>query len=60
MLYAVLLVGCLCGMSGLLVLMNRDGRVMVEAPEGAVDGFSVFVMLVLSAAALWLAWHLLW
>ena len=59
MLYAVLLVGCLCSMGGLAVLMNRDGRGVVESPEGAVDGFSVFVMLVLAGATLWLAWHLL-
>ena len=60
MLYAVLLVGCLCSMGGLLVLMNRGGAVFVEATDGAVDAFSVFMMLVLSGAALWLVWHLLW
>ena len=60
MVYAVLLVGCLFGMSSLFILMNRDEPVFVEAPDGTVDGFSIFLMLLLSAASLWLAWHLLW
>ena len=60
MLYAMLLVGCLSGMGGLFVLMHRDEPVYIEGADAPTDGFSVFVLVVLSAASVWLLWHLLW
>ena len=60
MVYAVLLVGCLFGMGSLFVLMNRDQSIFVETADRSTDGFSVFVMVVLSTCAAWLVWHLLW
>ena len=60
MVYAVLLVGCLFGMGSLFLLMNRDEPVFIEAADRPADGFSVFMMVVLAAASLWLIWHILW